>query len=317
MKTYGPRPHSNHKLKFAAIDVGTNAARLLLSHVYFDGARPIFKKIGLYRIPLQLGDDVFSTNLISDKKAEKLRHTMAAFSHLIKVFNPIETIACATSAIREANNGSAICESIRETTGINLQIINGKQESELIVQNQLAHLMKPDHQYLYIDVGGGSTEISYFVPGIPTQSRSFKIGTLRLLNNWVEPSEWQAALTFVESLVDRTHPIVGIGTGGNISKALSLCGGKDPQKPVTRKKLLKLQAALSTASIRDRILVWGLKPDRAEVIVPALDVYISCMNWGTINTTLMPKVGLSDGLIQLLFRQHIAAHPIPFESGFE
>ncbi len=314
MKEYGTEARSNHKLKFAAIDIGTNAARLLLTHVYFDRGHPVFKKVGLYRIPLQLGDDVFTLGRISDKKAEKLHHTMAAFSHLIKIFTPLAVIACATSAIREAENGQELADKISAETGIHIQVIDGKTESEMICQNHLFTTFPDSANYLYIDVGGGSTEISHFVRQISTHSHSFKIGTLRLINNWVEPDEWDQMKAFIKTAVDTKAKTFSIGTGGNISKALSLTGEKNTLKPVPLEKLEKLFVDLKNLSVKDRIIKLNLKPDRAEVIVPALDVYIKAMKWAKIKAIYIPKIGLSDGLIQHLFHEHITTHAIPFET---
>ncbi|NBV43140.1 exopolyphosphatase, partial [bacterium] len=300
MKSEPPKKQL-HKLKFGAINVGTNAARLLLSNVYFDGAHPVFKKIGLYRIPLQLGDDVFSTGKISEKKAGKLIETIQAFSHLLNVFHPIAFRACATSAMREAENGVEIAEQIRQKTGIDIQIIDGKAESELIYLNHRFATVDPTHNYLYIDVGGGSTELTYFSHRQPIVSHSFKIGTLRILNNWVDDSEWRALKQFIKKSVIRDVGGIAVGTGGNISKVLSLAGLKNSKTPISYETISKIHKKLLTHTIEDRIIKLGLKPDRAEVIIPALDIYLKIMKWANLDQILIPKVGLSDGIIHHLF----------------
>jgi len=313
VKIYGTESKSQHKLRFAAIDIGTNAARLLLTNVYFENGHPIFKKVGLYRIPLQLGDDVFSIGAISNKKSEKLRHTMHAFSHLLQIFNPVASMACATSAMRESANGQELANQILLDTGIQIQIIDGKRESELICTNHLFRQF-PAANYLYIDVGGGSTEIAHFDHHVLTMAESFKIGTLRLLNQWVEPDEWNKAKAFIRRAITDGSPTIAIGTGGNISKALSLTHSKS-SKPVPLETIQKLHHKLESMPLRDRIINLNLKPDRAEVIVPALEIYVRCMKWAKINAIYIPKVGLSDGMIQYLFHNHVAHHPIPFETA--
>jgi len=242
---------------------------------------------------------------------------MMAFSHLIQVFHPLATIACATSAIREAENGVEIANELSAECGIPIKVIDGKTESEMISQNHLFPMADASIHYLYIDVGGGSTEISHFVNQAATVSQSFKVGTLRLINSWVDPHEWFRLKQLIRKAVIPNAKTVAIGTGGNISKALSLTGTKDPNKPVTIKKLEKLLDTLQKTSLNDRIIKIGLKPDRAEVIVPALEVYIKCMKWGGITQIYIPKVGLSDGLIHYLFQQHVAEHPIPFETTLD
>jgi len=314
MKEYGHDAKTHHRLKFAAIDIGSNAARLLLTNVYFDNGHPIFKKVGLYRIPLPLGDDVYTLGKLSDKKIEKLHHTIAAFSHLINVFTPISTIACGTAAMREASNGLAVAEMISTATGIPIKVIDGTTESKIIYDTHMLSSFPKETNYLYIDVGGGSTEVSHFSGKIPTHSHSFRIGTLRLINNWVEPEEWDQLKAFIKSAIVPGKNTIAIGTGGNISKALSLTGIKNAQKPVPISKLDELLVRLKKMSIKDRIIQLSLKPDRAEVIVPALDVYIKCMKWAKIKRIYIPKIGLSDGLIQHLFHEHVRTHDIPFET---
>ena len=208
--------------KFGAIDVGSNAIRLLISNVIEDGDNIYFKKISLVRLPLRLGFDAFTKNKISDEKIDQIMHSMHAYSHLMKVHDVTAYRACATSAMREAKNGKAITKQILKETGINLEIIEGKEEAEILYATQTTNQLTPDRPYLYIDVGGGSTEISLFNDGEIQASKSFKIGTIRLLNDMVKPETWDEMEQWVKSQTQDFQGLSSIGTGGNISKIFKI-----------------------------------------------------------------------------------------------
>ena len=288
-------------MKFAAIDIGSNAARLLITEVIVDDKnKTSFNKISLIRVPLRLGFDVFDTGKISDAKAERLMNTMKGFSALIKAFEVIDFKACATSAMRDASNASEIIMSVKEQTGIEIEVISGSQEASLVFENHIAENMDKQHSYLYIDVGGGSTELTFFSNNLLVFKDSFNIGTIRLLKNAVPDETWDEMKNDIKNKTKGHKEVIAIGSGGNINKVFSLSKRKEG-KSLPIDLLRDYYKELSNVSLKDRINIYKLREDRADVIVPALQIYINVMRWAGATEIYVPKIGLADGLIQHLW----------------
>jgi len=290
-------------LRFAAIDVGSNAVRLLLSRVFENGNQTFYKKESLIRMPIRLGDDAFTKTHISNAKAGKLVKTMQGFKYLLEAYEPIDYMACATSAMREADNGSEIVEEIRNQSGIDLRIVDGKKEAEIIFANHIETMLASSDSYLYIDVGGGSCELTTISQERENISASFKIGTVRLLEGLVEKSEWKEMKKWIKNLNQTSKPVSAIGSGGNINKIFRISGQKEG-KPVSYKKLSKIYQQLQSYTYDDRIKILNLRPDRADVIVPACQIYLNVMKWAGVSKIFVPEVGLADGLIHILYEKY-------------
>ena len=295
----------SEKLRFSAIDIGSNAVRLLLSGVFEDGFSPTFKKMSLIRMPIRLGDDAFTRNRISEEKIVQLVKTMVGFKHLIDAYQPIDTMACATSAMREAENGPEICERIREASGIPVEIIDGKREAQLIFQNKSADLFGGYSAYLYVDVGGGSTDITLFSQGRIVTSGSFDIGTIRLLEKLVSDQYWKKMRNWIKNYTAPYASVAAIGSGGNVNKIFRLANCKNG-KPLSLSKMTKVRRFLKHFTVDQRITELGLRPDRADVIVPAADIYLKVMKWGKIKQIFVPIVGLADGIVHILYDKYKA-----------
>lgn len=290
-------------MKLAAIDIGSNAARLLISDVIEGvGNAPDFNKVDLIRVPLRLGLDVFETGRISDHRVKMILDTMKAYRHLLNVYEVRHLIACATSAMRDAANGKETIKKVADETRINIEIISGDLEASLIYENHVAENMDPRNSYMYVDVGGGSTELTFFSDGKLVFKQSFNIGTIRLLKNLVEENTWNEMKETIKAKTKGYKKIIAIGTGGNINKVFSLSKKKDG-KPLELNLLRDYLKELSSVSLKDRIRLYKLKEDRADVIVHALQIYISVMRWADADEILVPKIGLADGLIQHLYAQ--------------
>ena len=289
-------------MKFAAIDIGSNAVRLLLSRIIENGDQPIFKKESLIRIPIRLGDDAFTNQKISEEKKNNLINTMIGFRHLIEAYEAVDYIACATSAMREAVNGQEIVELIKQESGINLEIIDGKKEAYIINSNHVEKGLDITRSYLYIDVGGGSTELTLFSKNESITSRSFNIGTVRLLKNLVQKESWKEMKRWIKETTAEFQPISGIGSGGNINKIFRL-SHKNEGKQLSYKNIKDIYQYLTTFTLNQRIKILGLKPDRADVILPAAEIYLSVMKWASIKQMHVPQIGLSDGLIHILYER--------------
>ena len=287
-------------LKFAAIDIGTNAVRLLFSNVTENKKKATFKKASLIRVPLRLGHDVFTEGKIGEVRREKLISTMHAFHHLINVHDAIDFRACATSAMRDAENGQEIVDIVRKKTGINIEIIDGKTEAEIIYSNRIVDLIDSSKPYLYVDLGGGSTEITLFSNDKAEMSYSFNIGTIRILRNKVEDSEYDKLKHFLKEIKTRYPSVEIIGSGGNINKIFKLGGGKTMQ-PMKLKTIREVYNELISYSFDDRVKIMGLRPDRADAIIPAAEVFIQIMKWSDAKSILVPKFGVADGLIRQLY----------------
>jgi exopolyphosphatase/guanosine-5'-triphosphate,3'-diphosphate pyrophosphatase len=268
-------------LKFAAIDIGSNAVRLLLSAVFQGRKSTTFRKMSLIRMPIRLGEDAFSQKRISDEKASQLIQTMMGFMHFINAYGPLSYMACATSAMREADNGYEICERIVEQTGIEVDIIDGKKEAQILLKNNGKKLFNGNRNYLYVDIGGGSTEITLFSQGLILASASFNIGTIRLLKNLAPKAEWARMKHWLKKHSVPCDACVAIGSGGNINKTFRLANRKTG-KPLSYNKIKDVRGFLKDFSVPQRITKLGLRPDRADVIVPALRIYLKVMKWAGI-----------------------------------
>jgi exopolyphosphatase/guanosine-5'-triphosphate,3'-diphosphate pyrophosphatase len=290
-------------MKLAAIDIGSNAARLLISEVTTGAnGNANFNKIDLIRVPLRLGFDVFEKGEISQQKIEMILETMKAYQHLLNVYDVKHLKACATSAMRDAKNGKEIIEKVKEETGIEIEIISGSDEASFIYENHVAENMDKEHSYLYIDVGGGSTELTFFSNNKLIFKDSYNIGTIRLLKNKVPESTWDEMKDTLKQKLKGHKEVTAIGSGGNINKIFSLSKRKE-DKPLPFDLLRNYYKELSNVSLNDRINIYKLKEDRADVIVPALQIYINAMRWAGATEIYVPKIGLADGLIQHLYEE--------------
>lgn len=288
-------------MRLAAIDIGSNAARLLIADVIETADGKITaNKIELIRIPLRLGFDAFELGMISNEKRSRVIDTMHAFKYLMRVYDVTSYKACATSAMRDSINGAALIEAVRIKTGVDIQLISGSEEAQLVYENHVAENLSPAHAYLYIDVGGGSTELTFFDAGELIYKQSFNIGTIRLLKQKVSLYDWEEMKAVIKSYVRSKKTISAIGSGGNINKVFSLSKKKDG-KPLPLQLLQDYYKELSNVNLEQRIKLYKLKEDRADVIVPALQIYINVMRWSDIEEILVPKIGVADGLIRKLF----------------
>jgi exopolyphosphatase / guanosine-5'-triphosphate,3'-diphosphate pyrophosphatase len=290
-------------LILAAIDIGSNAARLLINEVVRDkDGRIVFDKLNLVRVPLRLGFDVFETTYISAEKIEMFVETMKAFSSLMKAYKVEAVKACATSAMRDASNAKEIIDLVKKESGITIEVIDGDMEANLIYENHVAENMDREHSYMYIDVGGGSTELSFFSNGLLTYKKSFNIGTIRILKNMVTNDDWEALKTTIKAVTKGHKEVIAIGSGGNINKVFSLSKKKEG-RPLPLELLREYHTELAPMSIKQRKLKYGFRDDRADVIVPALLIYINVMRWAGAEEISVPKIGLADGLIQHLWEE--------------
>jgi exopolyphosphatase/guanosine-5'-triphosphate,3'-diphosphate pyrophosphatase len=295
-------------MRFAAIDIGSNAVRLLLSQVIEGRSAPLFKKEALVRMPIRLGEDAFQSKRISDEKVERLVETMVGFRHLITAYPARDFMAVATSAMREAENGADVVRSVRERAGIELEIIDGAREAAVIYANHIEDRIDPNTNYLYVDVGGGSTELTLISQRAVVASASFKVGTVRMLQNAVDPRQWGLLKEWIKVNGSDLRPIVGIGSGGNVNKMYKLARIKDGM-PIAYKRLRELYRSLLSFPLEERISVLGLRPDRADVIIPAAEIYLTVMKWARVKRMFVPQVGLSDGIIHVLYERHRDSRP--------
>ena len=292
--------------RYAAIDIGSNAVRLLLAMVSEEEFGLRVKKISWMRMPIRLGEDAFLQGTISDERACKLTKTMDGFANLINAYQPVALKACATSAMRSAQNGRQICRTIREQTGINIEIINGRQEARYLFQNRHKIMTSSEKAALFIDVGGGSTEITLFCDGRVQASRSFNLGTIRLLNNRARQQDWDLMKSWLKTITRGHTSVEAIGSGGNINKLFKLAKGR-PGTWVTRKKIKKIRNELADYELEERMRRFNLKPDRADVIIPGAWIYIKAMSWGRCKKVHVPMQGLADGMVRVLHDQRIQA----------
>jgi exopolyphosphatase/guanosine-5'-triphosphate,3'-diphosphate pyrophosphatase len=289
-------------MKLAAIDIGSNAVRLLLCQVIETNPKPVFKKIELVRVPIRLGEDAFTEKKVSLNKIERLVKTMKAFKLLIDVFDCEGYMACATSAMRESENGSEVIARVKKEADINIEIIDGHTEAKIIYTNHIAEELSNNFHYLYIDVGGGSTELTLFGDDKIIASRSFNIGTIRLLHDKVSKEIWDDMKNWIESNSITGIPLQAIGSGGNINKIYKLAYGKET-KPMSAKKIKEIADHIAEFSYEERIIKLGLNEDRADVILPAAKIFLTVMKTAGIDKIVVPQTGLSDGLIHVLYEK--------------
>lgn len=293
--------------KYAAIDIGSNAVRLLISNIIEDGDKPVvFKKNSLVRVPIRLGADVFIKGEISEYNQKRMIDTMTAFSLLMKSHGVVRYKACATSAMREATNNDVLKQAIANSCGINIDIIDGQEEAAIIANTDLNSYIDPNKSYLYVDVGGGSTEFSIIHNSEKIKSKSFKIGTVRLLNNSVKASVWNALEKWISENTSPYDKLELIGSGGNINKIFKI-SGKDIGKPLTYFYLSNYYKTLQTYTYEERIVKLNLNQDRADVIIPATRIYLSAMKWSNAKHIYVPKIGLSDGIIKSIYYETVSS----------
>jgi len=289
--------------KYAAIDIGSNAVRLFVSNIIIEeNQKPKFKKSSLVRVPIRLGADSFILGKISKDNRIRMIEAMKAFKLLMNVHGVEKYKACATSAMRNASNGVVLINEINKETGIDIEIINGKKEAKIIASTDLSQLTEGNKSYLYVDVGGGSTEFTLFSKGQILASKSFKMGTVRLLNKEIKKKKaWLEMETWIKASTKDLKKIVLIGSGGNINKIFKMSGQKE-NKPLSLIYMKAHYQFLKKMSYEERISELGLNPDRADVIVPATKIYLSAMKWSGAKKIYVPKIGLSDGIIKSLFQ---------------
>ena len=290
-------------INYAAIDIGSNAVRLLIKHVEEDiNGVPHFSKVLLLRVPLRLGFDVFAMGKISEKKEKDMIRLMKSYRHLMKIYDVDNYRACATSAMRDAENGMHIIKRIRKKTDIPIEIIDGQEEAKMIYNNHIEQMEDRKGNYMYVDVGGGSTEINLLSQGELICSRSYNIGTVRILNQAVKESEWNRLRTDMAELALSYPQTNLIGSGGNINKLYRLAEKKDKKQPrMTVTTLRQLHESLKGLSVEERMTQFNLKPDRADVIVPAGEIFLTIADLMQATYIYVPVIGLSDGIIDSLY----------------
>ncbi|MFA9190807.1 exopolyphosphatase [Flavobacterium sp. FZUC8N2.13] len=287
--------------KYAAIDIGSNAMRLLVVNIVEqDGKETQFNKSALVRVPIRLGQDAFTVGEISAENTDRMCDAMKAFNLLMKVHKVESYKAFATSAMREAYNGKEVVALIKKKADIKIEIIDGKKEAAIIASTDLHHLLKTDKTYLFVDVGGGSTEFTLFSDGKIVNSRSFKVGTVRLLNNMVCDVVWDEIEKWIKLNTADFDEVTLIGSGGNINKLFKM-SGKMQDKPMSYLYINSQYAFLNSLTYDQRISELGLNPDRADVIIPAVRIYLNAMKWSGARNIYVPKIGLSDGIVKAMY----------------
>jgi len=294
--------------KYAAIDIGSNAVRLLISTIIEEEGKPArFKKNSLVRVPIRLGANVFLNKTISKENIDRLQDTMLAFKLLMKSHKVFAYKACATSAMREAENGKEVVKEIYKKSRISIDIIDGNEEATIIAATDINDYIDKDRNYLYVDVGGGSTEFSVFHNAKKISSRSFKIGTVRLLNDIVKKKTWNNLEEWIKENTKDYEKVDVIGSGGNINKIFKI-SGKGASKPLTYFYLTAYYKKLKSYTYEERITRLNLNQDRADVIIPATRIYLSAMKWGRAKHIYVPKIGLSDGIIKSVYHETVASN---------
>ena len=288
-------------MRIAAIDIGSNAARLLINEVTeTKKGKPEFTKLNLLRIPLRLGMDVFTKGEIGPERKTMILDSMRIFSDLMKIYKVEHYRACATSAMRDAKNGPEIIKEVQESSGIDIEIISGDEEASLVFENHIAEGLDKNFAYVYIDVGGGSTELNFFENGKKKYEKSFNIGTIRLLNGLVKDDQWKEMKEEIRKNINSNHPILAIGSGGNINKIFSMSKTKDG-KPMSTAFLKKYYKEMNGLTVAERMTQFNLREDRADVLVPALEIYNNIMSWSDIDKIFVPKISVADGLIHHIY----------------
>jgi exopolyphosphatase / guanosine-5'-triphosphate,3'-diphosphate pyrophosphatase len=301
-------------LKLAAIDIGSNAIRFQVSTVLTtDETQPLFKKLEYIRFPLRLGHDVFTIGRISDKSKDKFKKLMKTYKLLIELYEVEDYMFCATSAMRESENGAELVREVEEEFGVTINVIDGNREAEMI--NKAISSFLTDKTYLHIDVGGGSTELNLYYQGKKIKTRSFKIGSVRILEHHDSPIMWEDMEHWIREHVRREYGrVTAVGTGGNISKIFELAKYQ-PGKSMSLKKVKDLRDMIASFTIDERIYKLQMNPDRADVIIPASNIYIKVMEWAHANSILVPDVGLKDGIMLHLYEQGQVQKKIEFPTN--
>lgn len=288
---------------FAGIDIGSNAARLLISNVYEKNNLLVCEKEMFIRVPLRLGMDVFrSTNEISKERCQNLFNTIKAFQLLMDVNHVMAYRACATAAMREAANSKVIVEWLKDETGISIEIINGYEEAAIVAASESLVLPEKSDFVMFIDVGGGSTEISILREKKIQLTNSFQIGTIRVLNNKVADEEWDRMKQWVKEFRKNNGKILCIGSGGNINKLIKLYGNRET-KIITTDNLKYALEHLNRFSVLERMEFLGLRPDRADVILPAVEIFNAICKWAKADYVFVPQIGLADGIVNILYKE--------------
>ena len=291
--------------KYAAIDIGSNAMRLLIVNIVEqEGKEPQFNKSSLVRVPIRLGQDAFTVGEISEENIDRMCDAMTAFNLLMKVHKVQAYKAFATSAMREAYNGKEVVELIKDKADINIEIIDGKREAAIIASTDLHHLLKTDETYLFVDVGGGSTEFTLFSNSKIVTSRSFKAGTVRLLNQMLCDVVWDEIEKWIKVNTNDYEEVTLIGSGGNINKLFKM-SGTGQEKPLSYIYMTSQYSFLNSLTYEQRIAELGLNPDRADVIIPATRIYLNAMKWSGARQIYVPKIGLSDGIVKAMYYGNI------------
>lgn len=295
------KPLNINRLKLAAIDIGSNAIRFQVSTVLENSDGVMFKKLEYIRFPLRLGHDVFTAGRISPHSEAKFRKLMKAYKLLLELYEVTDYMFCATSAMREAENGQELADSVHDEFGITIQIIDGEREAELI--NHAIHSYLTNKTYLHIDVGGGSTELNLYTDGKKIKTRSFKIGSVRVLEHNDSPAVWKEMERWIRDEVKKEYgKVTAVGTGGNISKIFELARVQ-PGKTMSLNRILETRNMIAALNLDQRIYKLQMNPDRADVIIPATDIYTRVMTWAHASSILVPDVGLKDGMMLLMLER--------------
>lgn len=290
-------------MRIAAIDIGSNAARLLINDVNeVKKGKPQFTKLNLLRIPLRLGMDVFTQGEIGIERVQMVLDSMDVFSKLMKIYKVDHYRACATSAMRDAKNGQEIIQQVQKNTGINIEIITGDEEASLVFENHIAEGLDKNFDYLYIDVGGGSTELTFYEDAKKKYQKSINIGTIRLLNGLVKDDSWKEMKEEIRKNINSKKPVVAIGSGGNINKIFSMSKTKDG-KPMSSAFLKKYYKEMNGLTVAERMATFNLREDRADVLVPALEIFNNIMTWSDIDKIFVPKISVADGLVHSIYEK--------------
>lgn len=292
--------------KLAAIDIGSNAIRILISNVVqVEGEHPVFMKSEMIRVPIRLGEDSFTVGEISPKNIKRVVKAMKAFKLIMKINGVKNYMACATSALRESNNADELIAKVKKKAGIKIELIDGKKEAEIISYTTILADQGHNSNYLYVDVGGGSTEFSVLKNGKRIVSKSFKAGTVRMINYMVNDKVWLEIEKWIKMNTKGIEKIQLLGSGGNINKVFKLSNIKDGN-PLTYFNLKSFYQDLKKLSYEERILRYNLNLDRADVILPALEIYLKALKWSGATKVFVPKIGLSDGMIKMMYKKHNA-----------
>ena len=290
--------------KLAAIDIGSNAIRILISNVFeVEGSQPIFMKSEMVRVPIRLGEDSFTVGEISPKNIKRIIKAMKAFKLIMKINGVKHYMACATSALRESNNSEEIIKKVKKKTGIKIEVIDGKREAQIISNTTIMDSIGQNKNYLYVDVGGGSTEFSVLQNGKRITSKSFKVGTVRMLNDMVNDKVWLEIEKWIVTNTKKTSKINLLGSGGNINKLFKLSNTKEG-KPLMFITLNTFYQEFKKMSYEERILKYNLNLDRADVIMPALEIFLKALKWSGASKVYVPKIGLSDGMVKVMYKKY-------------